>query len=77
MDRKVEFLIFAILSAIGLGLNVLILYFGVVICNHAIPDFAASHPSEITAGVKIVATGIVMVYNFISRKMTLEKKDEE
>lgn len=26
---------------------------------------------------KIIATGIVMVYNFISRKMTLEKKDDE
>ncbi len=77
MDRKVEFLIFTVLSAIGLGLNVLILYFGVVICNHLIPDFTASHPSEVTAGVKIVATGIVMVYNFISRKTTLEKKDEE
>ena len=26
---------------------------------------------------KIIATGIVMIYNFISRKMTLEKKDDE
>ncbi|MFT3982530.1 MAG: GtrA family protein [Lachnospiraceae bacterium] len=26
---------------------------------------------------KVIATGIVMVYNFISRKLTLEKKDDE
>lgn len=74
MDRKKEFLIFALLSAVGLGLNELILYFGVVICNNIVPNIVEEHPSWVTAGVKIVATGIVMVYNFISRKMTLEKK---
>ena len=74
MDRRKEFLIFTLLSAVGLGLNELILYFGVVACNGIIPDIVAKYPSYITAGVKIVATGIVMVYNFISRKMTLEKK---
>lgn len=77
MDRKKEFLIFTALSAIGLGLNELILYFGVVICNNTMPDIVESQPSLVTAGVKIVATAIVMIYNFISRKMTLEKKDEE
>lgn len=77
MDRKKEFLIFTALSAIGLGLNELILYFGVVICNNTLPELVETQPTLITAGVKIVATGIVMVYNFISRKMTLEKKDEK
>ena len=33
------------------------------------------HP-YVTAAVKMFATGVVMVYNFISRKMTLEKKEE-
>lgn len=75
MDRKKEFLIFAALSAVGLGLNELILYFGVVICDNLIPSIVKDYPSYVTAGVKMVATGIVMVYNFISRKMTLEKKD--
>ena len=56
MDRKKEFMIFAVLSMIGLGLNELILYFGVIVCD------------------KMFATGVVMVYNFISRKMTLEKR---
>lgn len=75
MDRKKEFIIFTVLSVIGLGINELILYFGVMLCNSSIPTIVEQYPTYITAGVKIVATGIVMVYNFISRKMTLEKKD--
>lgn len=75
MDRKKEFIIFALLSAIGLGLNELILYFGVLLCNTQMPAIVENYPTIVTAGVKIFATGIVMVYNFISRKMTLEKKD--
>lgn len=75
MDRKKEFIIFAVLSLIGLGLNELILYFGVVICNGVMPEFVVNYPAFVTAGVKMVATGIVMVYNFISRKLTLEQKD--
>ncbi len=74
MDRKKEFAIFVILSLIGLGLNELILYFGVMICDKAVPSLVAAYPSVITAVVKMFATGVVMVYNFISRKMTLEKK---
>lgn len=75
MDRKKEFVIFALLSAIGLGINELILYFGVIICNGLVPQLVEQYPTIITAVVKMFATGIVMVYNFISRKMTLEKKD--
>lgn len=75
MDRKKEFLIFAVLSVIGLGINELILYFGVLICNTQLPKIVETYPTIVTAGVKMFATGIVMVYNFISRKMTLEKKD--
>ena len=75
MDRKKEFMIFTILSLIGLGINELILYFGVVICTNIVPNIVEQYPTIVTAGVKIIATGVVMVYNFISRKMTLEKKD--
>jgi len=75
MDRKKEFIIFALLSAIGLGINELILYFGVLFFNSQMPAIVEAYPTVVTAGVKIIATGIVMVYNFISRKMTLEKKD--
>lgn len=75
MDRKKEFIIFALLSVIGLGINELILYFGVMICNSVLPQIVYDYPTIVTAGVKIFATGVVMVYNFISRKLTLEKKD--
>lgn len=76
MDRRKEFLIFLALSVIGLGLNELILYFGVIILQSLAANLVEAYPSIVTAGVKIVATGIVMVYNFISRKLTLEKKED-
>jgi len=74
MDRRKEFLIFSVLSLIGLGINELILYYGVILCGMVIPAIVNDYPTIITAFVKMFATGIVMVYNFISRKMTLEKK---
>ncbi len=76
MKRKTEFMIFTLLSAIGLGLNELILYFGVRLCNLYFPVLVSDRPSLVTAVVKIIATAIVMIYNFISRKLTLEKKEK-
>lgn len=76
MNRLVEFAIFTILSVIGLGINVAILYYGVIFCNWAFP-VSEEYPSAVTAVVKMFATGVVMVYNFISRKMTLEKRREK
>ncbi len=80
MDRKKEFVIFTVLSLIGLGINALIMYFGVYACQKLVASMGESlpafltEPNVITAGVKMFATGVVMVYNFISRKMTLEKR---
>ncbi len=74
LDRKKEFAIFTLLSLIGLGINEMILYFGVIVFDKAAPELVAAYPSAVTAVVKMFATGVVMVYNFISRKMTLEKK---
>lgn len=75
MDRKKEFIIFVILSVIGLGINELIillsikvLYENLVWLNSLIDDRLA------TAGAKIIATGVVMVYNFVTRKIFIEKK---
>lgn len=75
MDRKKEFGIFLILSLFGLILNSVIMFVLGIVCNGMMPEFTQSNPSIVTAGTKIIATGIVMVYNFISRKLTLEKKD--
>ncbi|MCR4907662.1 MAG: GtrA family protein [Lachnospiraceae bacterium] len=75
MDRRKEFLIFAILSIIGLALNE-VLILGVL----AVYDHAAVLQQGILWRYKewigkMFATGIVMVYNFITRKIFIEKKD--
>ena len=57
-----EFIIFALLSAGGLGLNQLILWIGV------------KFTSVYYLVVKFLAMVIVPVYNFITRKMFLESK---
>ena len=63
-QTKKEFILFVVLSAIGLGINSLIMYIGV--------DKMGIH--ELL--MKLVATGIVMVYNFITRKIFLENHDK-
>lgn len=75
-DKRVEFVVFTILSAVGLLLNELIIYGCVEGVYHKLPILQQRMSSSWaeTFG-KIVATGIVMVYNFITRKIFLEKKD--
>lgn len=59
-----SFIIFLVLSLIGLGLNQLLMWLG--------SDILSIH-YMIT---KIGATAIVMVYNFITRKLFLEQSKE-
>ena len=58
-----EFIIFIILSVIGLGINQLIMHLGINVLNIYYMI------------VKIFATMIVMVYNFITRKLFIEKSN--
>ena len=60
MSRRSEFVIFVVLSVIGLGVNDLLMWLGssVLGVSYLI--------------VKIVATAIVMVYNFVTRKIFLD-----
>lgn len=92
-SRKTEFVIFLVLSIIGLLLNNLLLWFySSLLCANGnifynIHDaiyngltgigigFFSSTEELIKIFAKVFATALVMVYNFISRKMTLEKKD--
>lgn len=92
-DKRKEFLIFLVLSLIGLLLNTLLLWLYVDVLNGKVKwiynihdviynwltglgiTFFKSASEFIEIMAKIFATAIVMVYNFISRKMTLEKKD--
>lgn len=74
-DKKTEFAIFTVLSVIGLLLNELIIY----LCIEGVylhVAFLAANVSRQWAETfgKVIATGIVMVYNFITRKIFLEKK---
>lgn len=76
-DRKAEFVIFTILSVIGLLLNELIIYLCIEGIYEHMP-LLMSYMSRQWAETfgKVIATGIVMVYNFITRKIFLEKKDK-
>lgn len=62
-NRKREFASFVFLSVIGLGINELVM---AVFVEYVGLHYMMS---------KIVSTAVVMVYNFISRKMLLEKKE--
>ena len=61
-DKRMQFVAFVILSIIGLGLTELLMWLGtdVIGIYYLI--------------TKIGATAIVMVYNFVTRKMLLEKR---
>ncbi|MDY6083412.1 MAG: GtrA family protein [Actinomycetaceae bacterium] len=60
ISKRREFSVFVTLSVIGLGLNEVLMWLGV--------DVAGLHYILI----KIIATGIVMLYNFVTRKILLE-----
>lgn len=60
-NRIKEFILFVFLSVIGLGVNEICMKVGV--------DFLHIHYMI----VKIGATAVVMVYNFVTRKMFIEK----
>lgn len=78
MDRRKEFVVFVILSIMGCILNELL----IILCMNGIYDnwawlqsVCGREPAKL--GGKILATGVVMVYNFVTRKIFLEKKDEK
>ncbi|MCR5789436.1 MAG: GtrA family protein [Lachnospiraceae bacterium] len=93
MDKRKEFIIFMVLSLIGMGINALILWLWIDVLYKGVAFMArlndglfdlledlglhvAGSAAELAALIaKLVATAIVMVYNFISRKMVLEKKE--
>lgn len=93
-DKRKEFVVFLLLSLVGMGINTLVLWVcvDVIYANvnwvqsvtTAIHGFLAGIGIKITTVedlaaliAKCVATGVVMVYNFISRKIFLEKKEDD
>lgn len=77
MDRRKEFAAFLVLSVIGLGLNQLIIWIcvGPLYGNVAFLQEVLNYDLAYT-GAKVIATAIVMVYNFITRKLFLENKGQ-
>ena len=63
MSRTREFVIFVVLSAIGLGINDLLIWAGTDLASF---DYRL---------VKIFATAVVMVWNFVPRKIFLEGEE--
>lgn len=61
-SKLIEFVIFSVLSVAGLGINQLLMW--VCVDKAGLPYVLA----------KVGATAIVMLYNFITRKMVLEDK---
>ncbi|MCI2048274.1 MAG: GtrA family protein [Lachnospiraceae bacterium] len=77
ISRGREFVLFAILSVIGLLIQEFILWLVIEVIWPAWPWLNGwlKTPDSIETFTKLGATGIVMVYNFITRKMLLDRKD--
>lgn len=63
LKKHHEFMIFATLSVMGAGLNWLLFY--IMFYQMGIDDLIT----------KIVVAGVVMVFNFVTRKIFIEKKN--
>ena len=63
--KGAEFTLFAAMSAGGLGINQLMMW---LLSDMIFMPYQLS---------KFLATGVVMVYNFVTRKLFLERKDGE
>lgn len=66
ISRRREFTIFVVLSAIGLVINEIIMVIGVNVLGDS---------ALMVTVTKLVATAIVMVWNFVSRKKWLDAGD--
>ena len=76
LNRKTEFVAFIVLSVIGMGINSGIIWLGVSVFYKNIGWLNAHVGNSLMYTIaKVVATAVVMVYNFVTRKIFLEKKD--
>lgn len=67
ISKRREFFTFVVLSVIGLGLNEVIMYIGVLMVGDS---------GLMVTAIKLVATCIVSVWNFFSRRHWLDAGDE-
>ena len=78
MSREKEFTIFIILSVIGMGVNELCLFIGIdlMYLNWTWLQGLMSESFAKNWFFKFGATGVVMVYNFITRKKFLDASNQ-
>lgn len=74
LAKETRFVIFLVLSMIGLALHEALLY---VLMEYIWPLAGILSRPAAERVCKIVATGAVMVYNFVTRKKFLEKKETD
>ena len=74
-NKAVQFIVFVVLSLIGLGINQLCMWGGTAWLESLMEQSQtlASYSKYAYMVVKIFATAVVMVYNFITRKIFIEK----
>ena len=74
-NKVVQFIVFVVLSLIGLGINQLCMWGGTSLLEHLMEQSQAlaAYSRYAYMVVKIFATAVVMVYNFITRKIFIEK----
>lgn len=68
LDKRAEFVIFIVLSVIGLGINELCMWGG---------TSAFGTGALAVTGTKLFATAVVMIWNFFSRKKWLDAGDAQ
>ena len=69
LSKLREFIIFVVLSVIGLGINALIMWWGEIWFFSIGVDYTQGLYYVL---VKVLATGVVMTWNFVSRKVLLD-----
>lgn len=74
-NKAAQFVIFVVLSLIGLGINQLLMWGGTSWLAGLMEknSVLAAYSRYAYMVVKIFATAVVMVYNFITRKIFIEK----
>ncbi len=75
LNKKVEFITFVVLSLIGMLLNSFLIWIvvGPIYGKNVLLQEKIGHNLIYTIA-KVFATAVVMVYNFVTRKIFLEKK---
>lgn len=74
LDKRAEFVIFVVLSVIGLLINMACMWGGKALFEAQGIDY--EHSAIYVTGVKIFATAVVMFWNFFSRKKWLDAGDQ-